>query len=143
MDIVFHCSKCSQELAVDETAAGEQIDCPSCSEKLTIPRVSEQPAAPPPPPPPPKPPPPPPPAHKPLSVPVHAGPSEKLVKKTEAAAPAVAGKRQLRIRCIKRINCVEVGHDLFEEKVAHFLEKIGEENVVSLHAVNYGYVDTN
>jgi DNA-directed RNA polymerase subunit RPC12/RpoP len=37
MDIVFNCPNCDQELAVDQTGAGTQIDCPSCGQHLTIP----------------------------------------------------------------------------------------------------------
>ena len=160
MYVSFNCSKCNQELEVEQDMIGEQIECPTCSEVLTIPDGKpEPPSAPSLPPPASKPedpatssPPPlpePPPAaplkekHS-LSVPVREGPGENLVKKkataeTVATAPQV---KQFRIKCIKRINCVEVGHDLFEEKVAKAIEKIGSENVVSLHAIAYGYMDT-
>jgi internalin A len=37
MDIVFNCSNCDQELAVDQSGSGTQIDCPSCGEHITIP----------------------------------------------------------------------------------------------------------
>ena len=72
------------------------------------------------------------------------GPAEMLVKKKIAVEPADTPPhaKRYRIRCIKRINCVEVGHDLFEEKVAKAIEKIGDENVVSLHPISYGYMDT-
>ena len=41
MDIVFNCPNCEQELAVDQTGAGTQIDCPSCGEKITIPSTAK------------------------------------------------------------------------------------------------------
>src|SRR5687768_13935489 len=37
MDIVFTCTKCSQELSVDDAAAGIEIECPSCGNRLTVP----------------------------------------------------------------------------------------------------------
>ena len=37
MDIVFNCPNCEQELAVDQSGAGSQIECPSCGETITIP----------------------------------------------------------------------------------------------------------
>ena len=37
MDVIFNCPKCEQELAVDSTGAGTEIDCPSCGETIVIP----------------------------------------------------------------------------------------------------------
>jgi len=37
MDIVFNCPNCEQELAVDSSGAGTNIECPSCHETITIP----------------------------------------------------------------------------------------------------------
>ena len=37
MDIIFDCPNCSQELAVDSTGAGTDIECPSCGETISIP----------------------------------------------------------------------------------------------------------
>ena len=37
MDIVFNCPHCEQELAVDSSGAGSEIQCPSCGEKIMIP----------------------------------------------------------------------------------------------------------
>ncbi len=36
MDIIFNCPNCDQELAVDQSGAGTQIDCPSCGNKTVI-----------------------------------------------------------------------------------------------------------
>src|ERR1700761_4267203 len=41
MDVIFNCPKCGQELAVDSTGIGEEISCPSCSEKITIPEDAQ------------------------------------------------------------------------------------------------------
>ena len=161
MYVVFNCLKCNQELEVEKSMVGEQIQCPTCSEVLTIPDgTSTPPAAPSPPPPeapgeepatdtttpvPETPPAAPPPKERhQLSVPMREGPGENLVKKKVIVDPTSTGPKvkKLRIKCIKRILCVEVGHDLFEEKFALAIEKIGEENVVSIHAIGYGYMDT-
>jgi len=146
MDIVFNCPNCQQELAVDATAAGEEIQCPACNEVQIIPAAG-----------PPKPepkgevkpetpaPPAAAPAHKErqLAVPQHQGPSEVLVKKTAVVAITTNPKdQQLRTKCIRRNTCVEVGVDKFDAKVAEFIHTVGDANVVSLHPLSYGYMDT-
>ena len=149
MDIVFNCPNCDQELAVDQSGAGSQIDCPSCGESITIPAGSGKvttgslPA--------------PPPTgtsaaintsaaakvemH--LKVPVHDKPAESLIAKAKPPLEVVqkgAGKR-LRIRTIRRAACVENGHDLFDEKVSEFLHDVGEPNIVATHVVVYEQFD--
>ncbi len=42
-DLKFHCPECDQRLAVDESAAGMQIDCPQCRTALIIPASSSDP----------------------------------------------------------------------------------------------------
>ncbi len=37
MDVIFNCPKCDQELAVDSSGAGSEINCPSCGQAITIP----------------------------------------------------------------------------------------------------------
>src|SRR6266852_1757910 len=37
MDVIFSCPKCDQELAVDSSGAGSEINCPSCGEAIVIP----------------------------------------------------------------------------------------------------------
>ena len=37
MDVIFNCPKCEQELAVDSSGAGTEIECPSCGESIVIP----------------------------------------------------------------------------------------------------------
>ena len=148
MDIVFNCPNCEQELAVDQSGAGSQIDCPSCGETITIPAgagkvtTGSLPA--------------PPPSvpsaintsaaakvelH--LKVPVHDKPAESLIGKAKPPLEVVqkgAGKR-LRIRTIRRAACVENGHDLFDEKVSAFLHEVGEPNLISTHVVVYEQFD--
>jgi ribosomal protein S27E len=150
MDIVFNCPNCEQELAVDQTGAGSQIECPSCGETITIPaaaaggKVTTGSL--------PTPPPPAPSAitssaaakvelH--LKVPVHDKPAESLIAKPKPPLESVqkgAGKR-LRIRTIRRAACIENGHDHFDERVSDFLQEIGEANIVATHVVGYEQFD--
>lgn len=36
MDITFNCDKCGQSIVIDEAGAGLQVQCPKCSESLTV-----------------------------------------------------------------------------------------------------------
>jgi DNA-directed RNA polymerase subunit RPC12/RpoP len=153
MDIIFNCPNCEQELAVDQSGAGSNIECPNCNQSITIPSSSN-----------PKvttgslpPVPPPPPAplastvatsaaakqelH--LKVPISDKPAAPLIGKSKPPLEVVqkgAGKR-LRIRTIRRASCVESGHDHFDERVSDFLQEVGETNIVSIHTVTYEYFD--
>ena len=50
--------------------------------------------------------------------------------------------KKIRVRTIKRGACVEVGHDLFDEKVTDFLNKVGRENIIHMSTVGYGAMDS-
>lgn len=138
MDIVFKCSNCEQELEVDASGAGTQINCPSCNAEITVPnpesanivamphvsnaaRLEE----------------------KHYAVPLRDKPGEVLVK--HSARPLeVAAKdidKKIRVRTIRRSECQEVGKDHFDERVSEFLGKVGQENVISINAVNYSHPD--
>lgn len=152
MDIVFNCPNCEQELAIDQTGAGSQIDCPACGEKITIPAGSGKvttgslPAAP---------------TFTPsaapsaintsaaakvelhLKVPMRDTPAESLIGKPKPPLESVqkgAGKR-LRVRTIRRAACIENGHDHFDERVSDFLQEVGEVNLISTHVVGYEQFD--
>lgn len=81
------------------------------------------------------------PEHKPFVVPHHTGPQESLVKKV-AHAEIKDQAPKVRVKTIKRGSCVEVGHDLFDEKVTEFLNKIGRENIIHMSAIAYGAMDS-
>jgi DNA-directed RNA polymerase subunit RPC12/RpoP len=38
MDITFNCPRCGQHLTVNDSGAGMQVNCPSCNERINIPR---------------------------------------------------------------------------------------------------------
>jgi DNA-directed RNA polymerase subunit RPC12/RpoP len=154
MDVIFSCPKCEQELAVDSTGAGTEINCPSCGETIVIPapelvvnrtgvdnapgapRVEVHPinpiassaAAK---------------VEMHLRVPVHKTPTESLI--TKPLAPLeVAAKgldKKIRVKTIKHTDCIEVGHDKFDEVVTNFLVKIGESNMISITTLTYTTLD--
>lgn len=151
MDIIFNCPNCDQELAVDQSGAGTEIECPSCGENITIPSsgkvtTGSLPAVPPPPATP---------TISPiaasaaakvplhLKVPVRDKPSESLIDKPRPPLEVVqkgAGKRLL-VQTIRRASCIESGHDKFDEKVSAFLNDVGETNLISIHTINYEHFD--
>jgi DNA-directed RNA polymerase subunit RPC12/RpoP len=154
MDVIFNCPKCEQELAVDSSGAGSEINCPSCGELITIPeaeavtpRPGLEPSAPPP---------------RDGVHPVNAmassaaakiemhlrvpsnKSSESLIAKPliplEAAAAKDADKK-MRVKTIKHSECVEVGRDKFDDVVGAFLGKVGESNIVNISTLNYTHLD--
>lgn len=149
MDIIFDCPHCDQELAVDSSGAGTEIECPSCGETITIPREStkaastsqEAPA----------------PGQSPsaiassaaakvtmhLKVPVHDKPAESLIKKSAVPLEAVAkgADKKIRVHTIRHASCIESGHDKFDEVVTKFLNEVGEANMVGVHIISYTYFD--
>jgi DNA-directed RNA polymerase subunit RPC12/RpoP len=153
MDVIFNCPHCVQELAVDAAGAGTEIECPSCSEKIVIPApgatgtrkesspslptsgevhpinpIASSAAAK---------------VELHLKVPVRKEPTESLIEKPPKPLDAAAKEsdRVLKVKTIRRIDCVEVGHDHYDEQVAKFIQKIGEEHIVEFIPVNYSYLD--
>jgi DNA-directed RNA polymerase subunit RPC12/RpoP len=148
MDVIFNCPKCDQELAVDSSGAGSEIDCPSCGESIVIPGpdsgspplmradspvggsinpIAASAAAK---------------VQKHLRVPVHKT-TEVLIEKPLAPLDAATKDtdKKIRVKTIRHTDCIEVGHDKFDEVISNFLSKIGEANVVSLSPMTYSYVD--
>ena len=146
MDIIFDCPKCGQELAVDSAGAGTEIECPSCSEKITIPQESTKPAS----------------GgtlitgqpvnpiassaaakiEKHLKVPLSDKPGASLLKKEQPQAiTAKDAAKKIRVHTIRHAGCVEFGHDKFDEKVTEFLNEIGEANLIGIHTTSYTYLD--
>jgi predicted RNA-binding Zn-ribbon protein involved in translation (DUF1610 family) len=147
MDIIFDCPHCDQELAVDSSGAGTEIECPSCGETITIPKESTKApsatggtSAP---------------GLSPiassaaarvamhLKVPVHDKPAESLIKKPAVPLEAVAkgADKRIRVHTIRHASCIEAGHDKFDEVVTKFLNEVGEANLVGVHTISYTYFD--
>ena len=154
MDVIFNCPKCEQELAVDSTGAGSEINCPACGETIIIPtpelvvsrpgvdtgggapRVEVHPvnpiassaAAK---------------VEMHLRVPDHNMPAERLIGKPLVPLEAVAkgSDKKIRVKTIKHTDCFEVGHDKFDEVVSNFLSKIGESNTISITTLTYTHLD--
>jgi DNA-directed RNA polymerase subunit RPC12/RpoP len=152
MDLIFNCPKCDQELAVDASGAGTEIDCPNCGEPITIPeakpttfrgnengpgpaRVEAHPvnpiassaAAK---------------IEKHLRVPVRAT-TESLIEKPLVPLEVAAKEsdRKVKVKTIKHTDCIEVGHDKFDEMLSNFLMKVGEPNVISITPLTYTHLD--
>jgi DNA-directed RNA polymerase subunit RPC12/RpoP len=150
MDIIFNCPHCEQEMAIDSSGAGSEIQCPSCGQKITIPAGAT------------------PPPHEPapavpadgghqhtiassaaakvemhLKVPVRDKPGEVLIAKPKPPLEAVAkgADKKTRVRTIRHATCVEAGHDKFDERVAEFLNEVGEANLIVIHTISYTHFD--
>lgn len=151
MDIVFDCPNCEQELAVDSSGAGSEIECPSCGETITIPGESKKTGGQPP-------------AaelptpgglatnpialsaaakiEKHLKVPVLSKPAEPLIGKPKPLLGArPTGEKRIRTRTIRHASCVESGHDYFDDRVSDFMNEVGEANIVSVHTITYEHFD--
>ena len=154
MDVIFNCPKCEQELAVDSTGAGTEINCPSCGEAIVIPtpeavtnrpgldnapnapRVGPHPinpiassaAAK---------------VEMHLRVPVRATPTESLIEKPPPPLEVAAKEttKKVKVRTIKHTDCIEVGHDKFDEVVSNFLAKVGESDIISITTIVYTHLD--
>ena len=141
MDLIFKCQNCEQELSVDSSGSGSEIECPSCGQKIIIPQPDQADAVQP---------------HlvnaitasaaakedRHFSVPQRDKKAEVLIEKPLTPLDAAAKEGiQLRIKTFKRTDCVEVGKDHFDEVVSKFLEKIGESNVVSISPIAYSHQD--
>ena len=155
MDVIFDCPHCEQELEVDATGAGSEIECPSCGEKITIPKpgdagarvsggvelgetaasnvqhlnpIASSAAAR---------------VEMHLKVPVRSEPTETLIEKPPPPLEVAAREtdKVMRIKTIRHTDCVEVGHDRFDEIVGQFLAKVGEKNVISISTFNYTNLD--
>ena len=155
MDVIFDCPHCEQELEVESTGAGSEIQCPSCGERITIPKPGDAgtrisggvdlgvPASsenlP----------------HNPiassaaakvemhLKVPTHSKPSEVLITKPPPPLEVAAKEsdKKIRIKSIRHSDCIEVGHDRFDEFVSQFLGKVGEKNIINMSTFNYTHLD--
>ena len=154
MEIIFNCKECDQELSVDSEAAGQEFDCPNCGTHLVVPEGDGAAAAPgqaegaPAP-------------RAPglgtvnaiktsaaakeehhFKVPMRDAPAESLIVKPQAPLEVAAKEAfKIKVKTIRHSDCVEVGHDKFDEIVTKFLNQVGETNLVSMQPITYQYVE--
>lgn len=163
MDVIFNCAECDQELQVDSAAAGSEIACPNCGENIVIPgpegakrvveseaqqqkqeggpqalpkaedvhpinAIASSAAAK---------------VEHHFKVPQRQAKSESLIEKPLPPLDAADKDtdKKVRVKTIKRGECVEVGHDRFDEIATAFLNKIGEENLINISTVSYDHLD--
>ena len=144
MDINFKCRHCEQDLTIDATASGSEIQCPACAGTIVVPAAAPAPE---------------PAAGEPKIVnPISTSAGAKEVKhfvvpQREKVPEPLIGKPlksleagahegiQLRIKCIRHHDCVEVGKDHFDDVVTTFLNKIGEASIIKLDTFNYAHRD--
>jgi len=143
MDITFNCPHCGLSLEVDQDAAGQQFDCPTCQKPVTVPSVPAQPARP---------------AasvaastptagggreDKRMAVPVTQKAVGSLIQKPNKSLELAAkeSKPGMRVKTIRHSDCKEVGKDKFDEVVSDFLNKVGDQAIVSITPINYSYLD--
>jgi DNA-directed RNA polymerase subunit RPC12/RpoP len=138
MDMVFSCPSCKQQLEADASMSGNEITCPSCQGSIVIPEanavnirvnaIATSAAAK---------------EEYHFKVPVHEGPAQPLIQKPNRPLEVAAkeGDRQMRVKTIRRTDCVEVGRDLFDDSVSEFLNKVGEAHIVSITPITYTHLD--
>jgi hypothetical protein len=49
--------------------------------------------------------------------------------------------KKIRVKTIKHTDCIEVGHDRFDEIVSNFLGKVGEASIMSITPLTYTFLD--
>jgi len=136
MDINFKCSHCGQDLTVDGSGAGVQIECPSCQQQITVPQVEQK-------------------VLNPIMasagaremkhfvVPQHDKDKDVVIEKPKPTleTSAKTTDKKLRVKTLRRSDCVEVGKDHFDEVVSAFLDKVGEVNIKSITPITYTHQD--
>ena len=146
MDVIFNCIHCDQELQIDAAGAGTEIDCPTCGGKVVIPHPPEGPVA-----------------TDTVGAPAMASiktsaaakeehhfkvpvrdnaPAESLISKPNKPLEVAAKEGiKIRIKTIRHSECVEVGHDRFDETVTNYLNKVGQDNILNVHPISYQHFD--
>ncbi len=77
-----------------------------------------------------------------LKVPTHKS-TESLIAKALPPLEVAAKEtdRKIRVKTIRHTDCIEVGHDRFDEIVSAFLVKVGEANIISINTMTYTHLD--
>jgi hypothetical protein len=136
MDINFKCTHCGQDLTVDASGAGMQIECPACNRPIVVPRAEQK-------------------VVNPIMasagaredkhfvVPQHDKDLDVPIEKAKPTLETTAKvtDKKLRVKTFRRSDCVEVGKDHFDDVVSAFLDKVGEANIKSITPMTYTHQD--
>ena len=78
-----------------------------------------------------------------MAVPASQKPIESLIQKPNKSLELAAkeSKPGMRVKTIRHSDCKEVGKDTFDEVVSDFLNKIGDQALVSITPINCSYLD--
>lgn len=123
---------------MDAAGAGNEIECPTCGASLVIPDATPNNLS----------------VINPISVSAGAKmdkhfsvpqrtAGDVLIKKPKPTLEVAAKDtdKKIRVKTIRHGDCVEVGKDKFDDVVTEFLQKIGQENIISLTPINYSHTD--
>jgi hypothetical protein len=128
MDISFTCHSCNQALEADDGMSGSQIACPSCGTVITVPGASDSSRG----------------AgfgRKLTMAAVQAPPSASIAKGRSALEVQAKAAIRVRLRTIRRADCIMNGKDRFDETVSELLQSLGEGHLISVHPIHYTQID--
>jgi DNA-directed RNA polymerase subunit RPC12/RpoP len=143
MEITFNCPQCSADLVIDDSWAGQAIECPTCQKEILVPtETAGEPAMPPPAP-----------ARSPAPAPAPAPAAEEefvfnptaggtgeIQKPTTRSLEVMAkGDKKVTLKTFRREDCRKDGNDRFDEVVSEFLRQIPDGDLVSISPVHYSY----
>lgn len=125
-DITFNCPSCNQLLTADDSLVGREISCPSCNETIIVQDQTGMDGGT---------------GGLRLSVPTGVG-DESLIQKPSKPLERAA-KAAIKVRCktLRHHDHVAGGKDTFDDAVSGFLAQVGDENIVSVQAVHYTWLD--
>lgn len=67
---------------------------------------------------------------------------EKGKEKDKEQKAGEKKENQIRVKTIRRNQCLEMGHDNFDDVVGDFLQSIDEKSVISINTTSYSYFDS-
>lgn len=127
---------------MDVSAAGSSVDCPACNRKITVPtpdpaqlRMAPHGAGDT--------------AHDPnrvekhFVVPIHDGPTEALIHKPSPTLEVAAREpdKKIKVKTFRRVDTMTVNKDNFDAVVSEFLQKVGQDYIISISPLTYTYKD--
>jgi hypothetical protein len=78
-----------------------------------------------------------------FSVPLHEGPAEALIQKSSPTLEVASREpdKKIRIKTFRRVDTMTVNKDHFDEVVSEFLQKVGQDYLISVTPLTYTYKD--